>query len=154
MAQFEIAVEKTLEWEGGYSNNPSDPGGETNFGISKRNHPEVDIRNLTVDGAKAIYRAQYWKSLYDQISSQLVGNKLFDMGVNLGVGTAVKILQQTLALPADGAFGPNTLFAVNRAGDAALAPYKQHLEGYYNGIVAARPDQAQFLHGWLRRVNS
>lgn len=57
---FDKAVAFVLAREGGYSNDPHDPGGETNFGICKRYHPKVDIKNLTIDGAKAIYRAEYW----------------------------------------------------------------------------------------------
>lgn len=55
-----MAVGITLGFEGGYSNDSVDPGGETNFGISKRAHPEVNVRNLTRDQAAAIYKTDYW----------------------------------------------------------------------------------------------
>lgn len=154
MADFNQAVKLTLGWEGGYVNDPSDPGGETNFGIAKRNHPNVDIRNLTVDGAIQIYQAEYWNSLYEQIFSQTVANKLFDMGVNMGVGTAVKLLQRTLGVGQDGAFGPRTLLATNQEADALLAPYKSILAQHYQEIAARNPAEAKFLNGWLHRVSS
>jgi len=154
MAKFEEAVCLTLQWEGGYVNDPSDLGGETNFGITKRDHPNEDIRNMTVARAKQIYQEGYWKDLYGQINSQIVANKLFDMGVNMGVGTAVKLLQTALRIAVDGSFGTNTLAAVNDAGDSLLGPYKQALTQHYQDIVVRNPAEAKFLAGWLRRANS
>ena len=57
---FDEIIDIVLEHEGGYVNDPDDPGGETNFGIAKRSHPDVDIANLTKAGAKEIYKAEYW----------------------------------------------------------------------------------------------
>ena len=54
LTQFDDIIEIVLHHEGGYVNDPKDPGGETNFGIAKRSHPDVDIKNLTIDGAKEI----------------------------------------------------------------------------------------------------
>lgn len=58
--KFEEAVEFVLAYEGGYVNDPNDPGGETNFGISKRAYPNVDIKNLTREDVIDIYRRDYW----------------------------------------------------------------------------------------------
>ena len=58
---FDEIIEVVLHHEGGYVNDPKDPGGETNYGISKRAYPDVDIKNLTEDGAKDIYRRDYWE---------------------------------------------------------------------------------------------
>jgi len=154
MANFDDAIEVTLQFEGGYVNDAADPGGETNFGISKRSYPNEDIKNLTVERAKEIYRADYWRSLYDRIDSQAVATKLFDMGVNMGIPRAVKILQAFLSVAVDGAFGPGTLAAVNNAGDMLLDPYKQGLAAYYRRLVAQKPEMGKFLKGWLRRVNA
>ena len=154
MALFELAIVETMKWEGGYVSDPNDPGGETNFGIAKRDHPNEDIQNMTVDRAKQIYRDGYWKNLYSQINSQAVANKLFDMGCNLGVGTAVKLLQSALGVPVDGSFGPNTLAATNEAGDAVLPSYKQKLCEHYPELVVRNPNLSKFLGGWLRRANS
>src|SRR3989304_9273008 len=126
MANFYEALELVLKHEAGYVNDPDDPGGETNFGISKRSYPSVDIKNLTRDEAAEIYKHDYWLSLYDQISDQRVANVLFDFGVNAGINTAVRTIQKALndvlagPILADGVFGPETLSAVNGADPTKL----------------------------------
>jgi lysozyme family protein len=154
MAKFEDAVQETLKFEGGYVYDPNDPGGETNMGITKRDYPDVDIKNLTVEQAKEIYRRDFWNSLYDEIISQPLANKLFDMGVNMGERRAVQRLQLVLPPPQiiDGIFGPETLQAVNLAGESLLPKYKLSLEGYYRSLVTQKPALNKFLTGWLRRV--
>jgi lysozyme family protein len=154
MALFDPAVNETLKWEGGLVEDPFDPGGLTNFGITQKDHPGVDIRNLTVDQAKAIYREGYWKDWHGQILSQSVANKVFDFGVNAGVGTATKVVQAALGLPQDGVFGPNTLLEVNKRGDAFLVPLKVKLIEHYQAVVQAKPETIKFLAGWIRRANS
>jgi len=154
MANFEEAIKKTLKWEGGYSNDLQDPGGETNFGITKRDHQDLDIANLTVEQAIEIYRKNYWHPLYGLIDSQAFATKIFDAGVNMGPRKAVKILQGVLAVTVDGLFGPGTLARTNYLGEAALDPYKAALEAYYLSMVDKKPELRRFLAGWRRRVNS
>ena len=60
LVKFDDIIKVVLKHEGGYVNDPKDPGGETNFGIAKRSHPDVDIENLTEDEAKDIYKEHYW----------------------------------------------------------------------------------------------
>ena len=99
MASFLAAVTKTLRYEGGLADNPVDPGGLTNFGISIRSHPEMtpeQIRILTPIGATLIYRQQYWNDLYDEVKSQALVNSLFDFGVTSGKYVAVQTLQGIL----------------------------------------------------------
>ena len=60
LTTFDEIIQITLEHEGGYVHDPTDLGGETNFGIAKRFYPDVDIKNLTEDGAKEIYKRDYW----------------------------------------------------------------------------------------------
>jgi lysozyme family protein len=123
MSTFNAAIDKTLEYEGGLSNDPRDPGGLTNFGIALNEHPEMtagDIFALTRERAIQIYRGQYWNDFYDEIPDQRLANQLFDFGVTSGVHTAVQMLQGTIFLhggpPLDGLFGPRTLNAL-QAGD-------------------------------------
>ena len=94
--------------EGGYENNPNDSGnwtggkvgeGElkgTKYGISASEFPALDIVNLTEAEAQAIYKSKYWLVLYEAIKDQFITNKLFDLGVLFGQGTAIKILQTVL----------------------------------------------------------
>ncbi len=70
---FSAALKFALKWEGGYVNDPDDPGGETKYGISKRAHPEVDIKNLTVAQAGEIYKREYWDSIgLDSIAGKMI----------------------------------------------------------------------------------
>jgi lysozyme family protein len=156
MADFNQAVQKTLVHEGGYVNNPNDRGGPTKYGITQADMPGQDISVITPAQAEDYYHEHYWKELYNEIDDQLIGEKLFDMGVLFGVGTAVKMLQISMAkeinLVSDGTFGPNTLNATNMYGD--LNAYKQTLLAHVIGIVTKNPSQAVFLQGWSNRVNS
>ena len=152
MASFEAAIPTVLANEGGYSFNPSDPGGETNFGISKRSYPDLDIRNLTRDEACEIYRREFWQ--YDGIESQAVATKLFDTGVNLGTHRAVSYMQTLVGVQADGKYGSMTEGGINGSEEQTLLQaYRQRLIEYYNDLVAQHPNLHQFLNGWLRRAN-
>jgi lysozyme family protein len=157
---FLKAIKITLINEGGYVNNPKDPGGETNFGISKRAYPNLDIKNLTKDQATDIYYRDWWsKHPFEQIAYTDFAIKLFDTCVNLGMGRGVKFLQRCLAanghpeIVDDGDFGPHTLAVTNAFdGPSLLDIYRQTQANYYKALVVAKPDLQQFLNGWLRRA--
>ena len=81
---FDKIIEKVLEHEGGYVNDPDDLGGETNYGITKRFFPDVDIKNLTKEQAKKIYHQDYWRpAKCDEVPNHLK-HIYFDMCVNFG----------------------------------------------------------------------
>lgn len=158
MASFDQAIGTVLAHEGGYSFNPSDPGGETNFGISKRAYPNLDIKHLTEAQAEDIYRQDYWR--YDGIQSQDVATKVFDMAVNFGPPTAHRLLQLALqglgqAVTVDGILGPQTLSATN-AVDPARLLQELRAQGAvrYADIAAGNPGERTFLLGWMRRAVS
>lgn len=90
---FEKAVEVVLDFEGRYyENDPTDPGGETKFGISKKAYPDVNIKDLTEEQAKEIYYRDYWqKTGCDELSYPL-DIVIFDTAVNMGIGKAHLIL--------------------------------------------------------------
>lgn len=95
MADFEQAVALVLKHEGGYTPGlPDDPGGETNFGIAKKFHPDVDIKNLTVEQAKEIYEREYWR--FDGVENQQEANCLLDCSASQGLAFAVELQGQTL----------------------------------------------------------
>jgi lysozyme family protein len=155
MADFQIAVQKTLIHEGGYVDNPEDSGGATNMGIEQRDLPNVPIKDLTVEQAIAYYSEHYWKQFYSQIEDQSVAEKLFDLGVLFGVGEAVKIFQLTLGVTDDDVFGPGTLQATNQAEPASLlAAYKTSMVTHAINIANANPNDRVFLVGWIKRINS
>ena len=106
MANFDKAIERVLINEGGYVNDPNDAGGETKYGISKRAYPGVDIKNLTTDEAKAIYKKDYWDKIKgDNINSDEIAYEIFDTAVNMGVRTSSKIAQMVVGAYPDGFIG-------------------------------------------------
>ena len=153
LVKFNEIIEVVLHHEGGYVNDPDDPGGETNFGIAKRSHPDVDIKNLTKDGAKEIYKEHYWDANKVESLSEELRHIYFDMCVNQGRGRAVKILQQTANakganIAVDGGMGPMTIAAVK---DVELERVRAYRIKYYADLVTRKPDLEKFYFGWFRR---
>lgn len=149
MADFNLAIPVILENEGGYVNDPNDPGGETKYGISKRSYPNVDITNLTVAEASAIYLRDFW--LFGGITDQSVATKLFDAYVNMK-HTAIRIMQSLLQVTPDGSYGKQTEAAINTQPDELLERYRAALAQHYRNLVDKNPADAEFLKGWLRRA--
>lgn len=106
--------------EGGYVNDHRDPGGETNFGISKRSHPDEDIKNLTRERAAEIYRDEYWNPVAARVVdlAPRLAFLMFDCSVNQGNGFSAQALQGILHVKQDGIIGPQTLAALQDALDA------------------------------------
>lgn len=161
MAEFEKAVEIVLQREGGFVDHPADRGGATNFGISQRSYPDLDIRALTRAQAVEIYRRDYWQDTFDKIPLQKIADKLFDGVVNCGPVTAVKILQRALGdigfgVDLDGRFGPQTLQAVRLACERHTKPlldaWRARVARHYVDLVLQDQTQLVFLNGWLRRA--
>lgn len=112
MTAFERALAFTLRQEGGYSNNSNDPGGETNFGISKRAYPDLDIKNLTRVTAAEIYHVDYWmKATCDRMPAA-VAIAHFDCAVHSGIARAGVLLQELVGAKADGDVGDATMDAL------------------------------------------
>ena len=156
LVNFEDIIVKVLHHEGGYVNDPKDPGGETNFGIAKRSHPDVDIKNLTEDKAKLIYKEHYWdKNKVEDLPEEL-RHIYFDMCVNQGKSRAVKILQRAAnakgaALKVDGGLGPKTLRAVLKS-NVELKRVRAYRVKYYADLVTRKPDLEKFYYGWYKRA--
>lgn len=162
MSNFDDAFKVVIGHEGGYSNDPVDAGGETKYGISKRAFPKVDIKNLTIDEAKAIYKRYYWNRCnLDEIKSYRISLHLFDIAVNCGVGTAGKLVQRAInetskvKTSVDGVIGKKTIANINVSDIKTLNNnLVQKRIDYYNAIVAANPSQIKFLRGWTNRAKS
>lgn len=129
--EFKKSLEFTLTWEGGYVNDPDDPGGETKWGISKRAYPDVDIKNLTPELAAGIY----WRDYF--VASGAVNLPFpycaaaFDTAVNLGVGRCKQFVET--------AEDWQGLLARRNA--------------YYTDLVKKKPALQKYLKGWLNRLN-
>ena len=154
LVNFDDIIEVVLHHEGGYVNDPKDPGGETNFGIAKRSHPDVDIKNLTKEGAKEIYKEHYWDRNKVESLSEDLRHIYFDMCVNQGRSRAVKILQKAANakgadLVVDGGMGPKTIAAMD---GVELQRVRAYRVKYYADLVTRKPDLEKFYFGWFRRA--
>jgi len=174
MASFDAFFPTLLKHEGGFVNDPADPGGATNKGITiatfqscAKEYLGIDptlanLKALTDAQAGKIYKPRYWdKVRSDEIELQELANIVFDFQVNAG-GAASKLLQKVLnelgakpPLEVDGDIGPGTMAALKGADQKAVyRRYKQGRIDYYEDLVAKRPALGKFLKGWLIRVNS
>lgn len=146
---FDEAFEILIGHEGGYVNNPADPGGETRFGISKRSYPEIDIKGLTLNQAKFIYRRDYWDKAGCPDLPPALAFDVFDGAVNSGVNRSIKWLQEAAGATIDGVMGKQTMQAVK-----ALHPAT--VQARYNGVrLEFMTDLAtwkDFGKGWARRI--
>jgi len=151
---FEDIIEEVLKHEGGYVNDPDDAGGETNFGIAKKFNPDVDIKNLTKEGAKKIYYDKYWvPSKAAQVPNRLK-HIYFDMVVNFGQRGAVKVLQQAAVnanapIKVDGMIGPNTLGSLKKVEPDRVRAFRVLR---FANLVIKKPTQEKFWFGWFRRA--
>jgi len=156
---FADALDLVLRHEGGYVNSPKDPGGETNFGISKKSYPYLDIKKLTKADASRIYKSDYWdRGRYGMIENREIACRAFDLGVNCGVSNSIKFLQRAynwlhpntlFGLAEDGIMGVKTANALNsyRYPKALMSALKRKAQDYYYSLN--RPD---YLAGWLNRL--
>lgn len=103
---FNICFDRLMGHEGRYSNDLNDPGGETNWGISKRSYPKIDIKNLTREGAKAIYKVDFWDKIQANKLPAAVAFQAFDFAVNSGIDVAIRHLQKAIGVADDGYWGP------------------------------------------------
>ena len=156
-ANYDKCLEAILHHEGGYVNHPKDPGGETNFGVTKRVYEEwggtKDMKALTVQDVAPIYKKNYW----DKIKADLLPSGLdlcvFDFGVNAGPGRAAKYLQTQIGTMADGGIGPNTLAKLDEylksvSIQDAVKEYQNTRLDYYKQLSTFET----FGRGWTRRV--
>jgi lysozyme family protein len=156
MSKFDEIIEVVLEHEGGYVNDPKDPGGETNFGIAKRSHPDVDIKNLTKEGAKEIYKEVYWDKNKVESLPEYLWHIYFDMCVNQGKSRAVRIIQRAVngkggSLDVDGGLGPMTIAAIDKS-KVELGRVRAYRVKYYADLVTKKPDLERFYFGWFKRA--
>lgn len=159
--KFARAVSRVLADEGGLARVSGDPGGETMFGISRREYPDVDIGSLTREQAVAIYFRDFWsRARYGDLPDR-IAEKVFDLAVNIGPGASALCLQRALRacghrVTEDAAIGDATIAASNAATpDALLASLRSEAAAHYRMTAAAwerTGRTANFLEGWLNRA--
>ncbi|AMM22980.1 glycoside hydrolase family 108 protein [Variovorax sp. PAMC 28711] len=149
---FNEAFDRLLGHEGGFVDNPKDPGGQTNWGVTiavaRAAGYAGSMRDLPRDTAKAIYRKQYWDAVQADQLPEAVRFEVFDAAVNSGVGQAVKWLQRAVGTTADGVIGAQTIGAARAAGPMIAA----HFNGQRLQFMADLPTWPSFGRGWARRI--
>src|SRR6185437_4696234 len=155
---YEICLPLLLAHEGGYTNDARDPGGPTNFGITvfdyrkyiKPDATAADVRAMSIEQAKRIYRARYWDVQRCDELPPGVDYAVFDYGVNSGIGRSGKVLRRLLEVSENSDAMEDAVIAAARASDAAIL------------VKAICGERLQFLRslktwpvfgaGWARRV--
>lgn len=173
MADFTHAFRLMMSHEGGYVNDPDDPGGETYKGVARKIHSKwdgwfkVDMlkrqagfpANLDrdVDLQEAVsdfYRITFWDPMKgDEMIDQEVANSIFDFGVNAGLSTSTALAQMVVGAKADGVIGPKTLEALNSFNsEHFLAAFTVAKIARYVTIVKKRPTSRKYIYGWVCRA--
>lgn len=182
MARFEVAIETVLRHEGFYSNDAADPGGATKYGVSLRFLQSLgedlgdvdrdgdidieDIKALTLKGATAIYRREWWdKYLYAEIRDESLATKVLDLSINMGAGQAHKLVQAAAnrakpgLLTVDGKLGSKSFLAINSLPpEILLRLIADEAAGFYVKLTLTRirnmgvEEGGKYLRGWIRRA--
>ena len=155
MSNFDKAFDLLIGNEGGYVNNPVDPGGETNWGITRAvavdNGYTGSIKSMPKETAKQIYNKMYWDKLQCDQLGFAVAFQLFDAGVNHGNSQAVKFLQRALSVVDDGVIGAKTIAATNSLDDLQIVMlFNAERIEFYSSLKTF----STFGKGWVRRVAS
>ena len=158
---FDEAFRRLIGHEGGYSTDRRDPGNwtggrvgvgtlkGTKFGLAANTYPNLDIKNLTLAQAKAIYKKDWWDKLGADGMHSAIVFQLWDFAINAGKSRAIKELQQAVGVPADGIIGPQTLAAVNAhdLNDVILSLTAERLK-FYTSLSTFKT----YGKGWTNRV--
>lgn len=173
MVDFSLAFQLMIANEGGYGNDPDDPGGETYKGIARKMHSKwngwttVDLlkrqsgfpANLDKDAelqqdVSNFYRTVFWDPLKgDQMNNQEVANSIFDFAVNAGLSTSASLAQMVIGAKADGVIGPQTIASLNAFDpEHFLAAFTVAKIARYVTIVKKRPTSRKYFYGWVCRA--
>ena len=150
---FDEAFVELLGHEGGYSNNPLDPGGETMWGVTAKvaraNGYDGPMKDLPVEFAKKLYKKSYWDPVWAEQLPRAVRYAVFDAAVNSGPVQAIKWLQEAAKTTVDGKLGPNTMKAIQ-------ACDTEYLEARFLGIrlmfMSNLNHWNSFSRGWSKRI--
>jgi len=181
MANFNEALNLILQNEGGYVNDPDDPGGETYKGIARKMWPEwlgwdiIDILKkqgsfpratiapdeIEIDQqlqyeVKSFYYQNFWSKIKgDSIVNQSVAESIVDFAINAGIGTSIELAQKVVGADVDGSIGSNTLTAINQFNpDHFIAAFAVEKIRRYIQIIAKRPASKKYFTGWVIRAVS
>lgn len=146
---FTDVFNRLITTEGGYVNNPNDPGGETKFGISKRSYPNLIISQLTREDAFNIYKRDFWDRIHAEELPGSVGFQLFDFAVNSGIETAIRYFQRSLNVADDGHWGPISKAAMLKFSESDMI---MNLNAERLDFMTRLSGWPSFGKGWARRI--
>ena len=146
----EIIYKIIDELEGGYVNDPKDPGGETRYGISKRAFPNEDIKNLSKERAYDLYKEHYWDKVKADDLPYPLNFLVFDFAVHSGVKRAVQVLQMVLKVTQDGLIGPRTIAAAQKTGVHLNELCARYMTA--RSFFLASLDKPYYIAGWTNRI--
>jgi len=153
---FKECLDLVLKSEGGWVNNPADPGGETNLGVTKRvweeyvGHPVESLKKLNKEDVAPMYEQKYWRPCYGEVLPRGLDFVVFSMGVNAGTGRSVKLLQSAIGCVPDGVIGPATRGLISASNSATLInKFSEARREYYRSLKTF----PIFGKGWLSRVD-
>jgi lysozyme family protein len=154
---WDASFEMVLKHEGGYVNDPRDPGGRTNLGVTQRaweaylnrSVAETEMRKLTPEAVKPFYKTMYWDKIKGDQLPAGADYAAYDLAVNSGVGRAAKYLQEIAGVPADGSIGPKSIEAIKACNPKELA---DALCDMRLAFLKRLPTFDTFGKGWSRRV--
>lgn len=142
---FRRSLQFVLKWEGGYVNNPDDPGGETKYGISKAAFPDLDIKSLTPELALQIYLNKYWVPLNCGKYNMPFCLVLLDTSVNLGIGRTQTYLSQI-----ERSYHNGEVEKTPRLLSYAMIELRRR---HYDNLLNKTSWAKNFYKGWMRRLN-
>lgn len=163
-AVFEQACTIVLNHEGGFTNNPRDAGNwtggcvgsgrllGTRYGISAASYPNLDIPNITLEEARALYQRDYWDRVHANHLPPSVALLAFDAGVNCGVSRSIRWLQAAVGAKPDGAIGPRTLLAVQTRCQGSADDVCAEMLAARLLFMSNLPTWPTFGPGWSRRL--
>ena len=169
LKNFVKCVERTLKWEGGFVDNPNDPGGRTNKGITQKEYDRYrqekaeatqDVKDISDDEVVEIYYNNYYLQVHSELfeADIKVQWKVFDIGVNMGVSRAMRFVQTIIGTVPDGQFGPNSqmklaAYKLNSNWSSLMMQSLVNLQTQkYKDLATNNPKLQVFLKGWLRRA--
>ncbi len=173
MADINIALQKTLNNEGGYVFDKDDPGGETYKGVARNMNggwdgwttidllkkqsgfpANLDNNSPLQELIKTFYKTNYWDTIRgDDLTNQNVADSIFDFAVNAGVATSAMLAQMVVGAIQDAVIGPASIASINKfEPEHFLASFTVAKIARYISIIKKRPASQKYLYGWVRRA--
>jgi lysozyme family protein len=161
MTSFDVAMARLLPHEGGYSSDAGDAGNwtggrvgqgkllGTKFGIAANTYPDLDIKNLTWEQAKGIYRRDFWEKIGGDRLKGAAGYVVLDAAINSGIGQATRWVQRAVGAKQDGIMGPATRAAIDATDPNDIA---FRVMGFRLQFMTELATWPRYGKGWARRI--